>query len=292
MSKDIKSLENEIYLKYNDLLINIGYNLQEISNYTQENLLKQKEKNNEINLIEEEEQKDDEFFFFEKGIKEEMNSELGKKRKKYESLYEDDENEYNKSSKIRLNKKSKSVSKKETENLSFNNKSDKLELKDCYHHGIEIIKRINNLIVKINIVINEHLKKINHISSLLDKKDEKLKEEEINNNIQELKYNNGRYVGEIVNKLREGKGIMYYDTGDIYKGDFKNDKREGKGIYYFISGNKYVGDWKDNKKDGEGIKYYKNGDRYEGNWIKNEKEGKGIYFLIMVIGMKVIGKII
>ena len=51
---------------------------------------------------------------------------------------------------------------------------------------------------------------------------------DINNN-QEIKYDNGdRYVGQVLNGLKEGKGIMYYNNGDRLEGNFKNDKVEGK----------------------------------------------------------------
>jgi hypothetical protein len=30
---------------------------------------------------------------------------------------------------------------------------------------------------------------------------------------------------------QQGKGTMYYYTGDIYEGDWVNDKREGQGTY-------------------------------------------------------------
>ena len=49
-------------------------------------------------------------------------------------------------------------------------------------------------------------------------------------------YEFGKYVGELKNDKREGKGIMYYNDGDIYEGEYKNDKKEGKGIYYFNNG--------------------------------------------------------
>ena len=35
------------------------------------------------------------------------------------------------------------------------------------------------------------------------------------------------------NWFREGKGIYYYNNGDIYEGFWKNDKEEGKGITYY-----------------------------------------------------------
>ena len=44
----------------------------------------------------------------------------------------------------------------------------------------------------------------------------KLNEIKINNNDnQELQCENGRYVGQVVNGLREGKGICYWEDGDL-----------------------------------------------------------------------------
>ena len=69
----------------------------------------------------------------------------------------------------------------------------------------------------------------------------------INNNntkINEL----GKYVGELTNDKREGKGIIFYNNGDRYEGEYKNDKKEGKGIYYFKSGSRYEEEYKNIKK--------------------------------------------
>ena len=38
------------------------------------------------------------------------------------------------------------------------------------------------------------------------------------NNIQELSYENGKYIGNVHNGLKEGKGIYYFNDGDIYEG--------------------------------------------------------------------------
>ena len=42
----------------------------------------------------------------------------------------------------------------------------------------------------------------------------------INNNIinKEIKYNHGRYVGQVLNGLRQGKGIYYFNNGNRYEG--------------------------------------------------------------------------
>lgn len=43
-------------------------------------------------------------------------------------------------------------------------------------------------------------------------------------------YGNGeRYVGEILNDKRHGKGKLYYPNGDIYDGDWENDQKVGQG---------------------------------------------------------------
>ena len=122
-----------------------------------------------------------------------------------------------------------------------------------------IIKRIGDIITKMNFIINENRKNTqlimdqfallqNQLAQMqnkfdqMDKKFDKLKINNINN--QEIRYNDGcRYVGQIVNGLREGKGILYWNNGDRYEGDYRNDKREGKGIYYHHNGDGSMGDF-------------------------------------------------
>jgi len=136
----------------------------------------------------------------------------------------------------------------------------------------------------INVLLNnlkENINKINEkLKNLLKDNNEELNTElnEIKNLIINKEYNNGRYVGQVVNGKAQGRGIYYYNNGDSYEGDFKNDKKEGKGIYYFKNGNRYEGDFKNNKIEGKGIYYYNNGDFYEGDLKNDKKEGKGIYY--------------
>ena len=119
-----------------------------------------------------------------------------------------------------------------------------------------IIKTLGNIINKMNYIIEDNKKNLGLIRNDINKLYNKFDELKINNiiNNQELKYNNGnRYIGQVVNGLREGKGIYYFNDGDRYEGDFKNDKFEGKGIYYYISGSRYEGDWRNECKEGKGI---------------------------------------
>ena len=41
----------------------------------------------------------------------------------------------------------------------------------------------------------------------------------------------GKYIGQVVNGLAEGKGIAYFNNGDKYEGDCKNGKADGRGIF-------------------------------------------------------------
>ena len=96
--------------------------------------------------------------------------------------------------------------------------------------------------IKINNIINENKKNIEllrkDISILYDKLSKQLNDLKINNkNNQEIKYNNSgrnRYIGQVLNGVPEGKGIMYWNNGDRYEGDWKNDERKGKEIFIGI----------------------------------------------------------
>ena len=89
-------------------------------------------------------------------------------------------------------------------------------------------------------------------------------------------YELGKYVGELKNDKRHGKGIMYYKNGDIYEGEYYNDVKEGKGIYYHSNGDRYEGDYKNGRLEGKGIYYYNNGDREMGDYCEGEKVGKHV----------------
>ncbi len=80
----------------------------------------------------------------------------------------------------------------------------------------------------------------------------------------------GRYEGEWVNNLRQGKGAFYWTDGQYYHGDYKNDLREGTGTYFWPNGEKYIGQWKKDKRHGEGIFYNKKGKTVKGVWKKDK----------------------
>ena len=111
------------------------------------------------------------------------------------------------------------------------------QIVDSSHENLTI-KRISDVIIKMNFIINENKKNMglimNQFTKLENQMQQLSKKFDINNinNQQELKCENGRYVGQVVNGLREGKGIYYINNGDRYEGEWRNDKRDGKGIEY------------------------------------------------------------
>ena len=173
------------------------------------------------------------------------------------------------------------------------------QISNSSHENLTI-KRISDIIIKMNFIVNENRKNMGLIMNqftLLQNQMKQLSQKidfnsfntntpkystQITNNInnqQELiGVNGGRYVGQVVNGLPEGKGIEYLNNGDRYEGDFRNGKHEGKGIYYHNNGGRYEGDFRNGKKEGKGIADYPNGDRYEGDFRNGKPEGKGIYY--------------
>ena len=119
-----------------------------------------------------------------------------------------------------------------------------------------IIKTLGNIINKMNYIINENKKNLESIRNDINILIHKFDNLNINTkNKQELKLHYGKFVGEVVNGLAEGKGIWYGTkkpaVGNRYEGDFRNNKFEGKGIYYGNNGDKYEGYFRNGKSEGK-----------------------------------------
>ena len=164
-------------------------------------------------------------------------------------------------------------------NILFEITKDLKELKDDITDNI-ILKRLGDIIKKIDNIFNKNTEFIKNELSKLNSKIDSLK---INQKYEEKKYNQGgreKYIVELSDDVPNGKGKMIWKNGDIYEGEWKNDNKEGKGIYYKNDGSKYDGYFKNGLQEGKGIMYYANGDRYEGDWVKGKWEGKGIYYYL------------
>ena len=139
------------------------------------------------------------------------------------------------------------------------------QISNSSHENLTI-KRISDVIIKMNFIINENKKtrelimnQFTLLQNQISQLSQKLNINNINNQ-QELKGKNWRYVGQVVNGLREGKGIEYYNDGSRYEGDFRNGKREGKGIVYYHNGDRTMGDYYNNNRIGKHVTLTRNGE--------------------------------
>ena len=285
----MNSLYKKISSDNNNLLLWIVNDLQQIVSYTKENIMKEQENNEGISLDEEESQSEEFQCLSEnredKTIEKPQNTQFRIK--------------FGKENKILLERRTE---KEENEDLNFFSDNKKIKKRNEYHYpkdllkikekyykkrDQEIINRIENLIKKLIYVYNDNKKNseliINNFSFFqkkLEEMNKKFKEEENNNlTYQTKRYQDGNYIGNVLNGEREGEGIMFYNNGESFVGHWKNDLQDGKGIYYYKNGDKYDGDWTNGKKEGKGIySCYHNKNIYEGDWKNDKREGRGIIY--------------
>ena len=176
--------------------------------------------------------------------------------------------------------------KKPTDNGENNNDNDNNQdiLVELENALIESDKQKLLLEHKLKEIKNEFDKmKKNYEKEITNLKNKNETNETLINNsqtstIKTKEYDNGRYVGSILNDKREGKGSFFFVNGKKYEGEWKNDKEEGYGIMRYKNGDKYEGYFKNGKKDGKGIYYYNNNNYYEGDWKEDKKDGKGVFY--------------
>ena len=96
-------------------------------------------------------------------------------------------------------------------------------------------------------------------------------------NKMEILDNNGKYVGDVINGIKEGYGVFKFKNGDIYEGYYKNNEKDGKGILKYHDGDIYDGYFKNGKREGKGIYTFNNGDKYEGKYKNDNREEEGTY---------------
>ncbi|EAR83069.2 hypothetical protein TTHERM_01026330 (macronuclear) [Tetrahymena thermophila SB210] len=76
---------------------------------------------------------------------------------------------------------------------------------------------------------------------------------QLNSNCKEfqmIEFDNGYYQGEMQNMKREGFGVFYWDSGQIYLGKWSKDFMEDEGVVYFSEGGCAYGNFRRNKLNG------------------------------------------
>ncbi len=86
-----------------------------------------------------------------------------------------------------------------------------------------------------------------------------------------------KYMGELKDSKRHGKGAFFHSNGNIYNGSYQDGKMHGKGAFFYANGEKYFGEYKDDRRHGQGIYHFSSGNRYEGPYLDGKMHGLGVY---------------
>lgn len=94
------------------------------------------------------------------------------------------------------------------------------------------------------------------------------------------------YEGLFKDDSRHGKGKLKFADNDSgirlrYEGEFELDRMSGKGILWYQNGDMYDGSFKDNAFNGQGTFQYASSIKVEGKWSNGTLEGKGSIFQLL-----------
>ncbi len=99
--------------------------------------------------------------------------------------------------------------------------------------------------------------------------------------VKAVSYKNGdRFIGTLLNKKKDGKGIYIYSNkskfaGDKFYGEYKNGLKHGFGSYIHGNGEQYTGQYLQGKRTGKGTITFNNGSQYYGDFIAGKQTGSG-----------------
>ena len=83
-----------------------------------------------------------------------------------------------------------------------------------------------------------------------------------------------------IQKVKQGKGVQLFLSGDLYNGDWEDNKMHGLGGFYFQQDNKfYKGEFRDDKISGRGVFFFSDSqDFYMGEVEDGKFHGKGLFY--------------
>ncbi len=89
-------------------------------------------------------------------------------------------------------------------------------------------------------------------------------------------FSHGKYTGELVFGVADGRGKMTYNEGHVYDGEWKENLPHGTGSMTWAHGDFYMGEWKKGKRCGTGTYTWSDGTEYVGEWKDDKMHGRGI----------------
>jgi hypothetical protein len=85
------------------------------------------------------------------------------------------------------------------------------------------------------------------------------------------------YFGEMQEgskEIRQGRGVLVFEHGEICMVEWKQDALSGRGREIYKSGGWYEGTYESNKKNGKGTYYWKDGKKVIGQWKDGKRHGE------------------
>ena len=96
-----------------------------------------------------------------------------------------------------------------------------------------------------------------------------------NSEIKTIHYSNGdKFMGDILNGKKHGRGIYTWANGSEYNGEWYDDRQQGHGSFTYTTGSKYVGEFARGMKHGLGTMMMIGGKRYSGEWEFGKYKGQ------------------
>ena len=89
-------------------------------------------------------------------------------------------------------------------------------------------------------------------------------------------FGHGKYTGELVFGVADGRGKMTYNEGHVYDGEWKENLPHGTGSMSWANGDTYLGGWKKGKRDGSGTYTWADGSVYVGGYKDDKMHGRGV----------------
>ena len=74
-----------------------------------------------------------------------------------------------------------------------------------------------------------------------------------------VRQQNSDIDARVKGKMKNGMGIGFTESGDLYSGTWKNGLRDGSGSCKFFNGGYYRGEWSADEMSGQGVLVLKNG---------------------------------
>lgn len=94
----------------------------------------------------------------------------------------------------------------------------------------------------------------------------------------ERRFDDRRYVGELLFGREHGTGTSRWRSGALYDGEHRVGRQHGFGRRHFENGDVYIGRYHRGEKSGRGIYIYASGDVFRGTYRRDRRHGRGHYF--------------